>query len=273
MVCRRANDLDADLEYRTTDFTVREVSPGPGGNVVRGTAIVFERWQRVAAADARAVAGGSRKREKVTTLSVDLPDLSEFVNEAVDAELRKRYNDVRALVNHDSQRYLGSMFKRSLKLTKTAETLDFELTVPETTDGNNMLAIMRNENGVIATSVGFVSKGRNSNVKQIDFDDDDLEAELGDTRAVVNNTNVLDKTPINTQEGKLNGSDYVEGVNVKNGRNWRVYRSFDLREISFLIGQEPAWQGVYGQLGSGRPEPTPQQQARQRELDMLELRC
>ena len=84
----------------------------------------------------------------------------------------------------------------------------------------------------------------------------------------------LDNTPINLQNGRLNGSDYVEGINPKSGRNWRVYRSFDLREISFLIGLEPAWKGVYGQLGSGKPEPTPNNQAwRARELAMVELRC
>ena len=262
-----------DLDYRTLDLTVREVSPTDNGNVVRGTAVVFERWQKVAEADTRAVAGESRKREKVTVAAINLPDLSEFVNDALDRELRKTHNDIRALVNHDPDRYLGSMFNRSLKLTKTADSLDFELTVPRTTNGNDLLAILANEGGLIAMSVGFKSRGSKSNVKQIDFDDDELEAELEATRAVVNKTNPLDNTPINLQEGKLNGSDYVEGINVKSGRNWRVYRSFDLREISFLIGQEPAWAGVYGQLGSGRPEPTPQQQARQRELTMVELRC
>ena len=253
-----------DLEYRTLDL--RDVSST--ANVVRGTAVVFERWQKVATVDARAIAGESHKREKVTVASVNLPDLSEFVNDALDRELRKTHNDIRALVNHDSNKYLGSMFKRSLKLTKTADTLDFELTVPDTTLGNDLLGIMRNESGAVAMSVGFVSKGRKSNTKTIDMDDDpDLDTTKGKTV-------ILDDTPINLQDGKLDGSDYVEGINVKTGRNWRVYRNFDLREISFLIGQEPAWQGVYGQLGSGKPEPTSADQARRsRELAMVELRC
>ena len=261
-----------DLDFRTLDLTIREVSPTPDGNVVRGTAVVFERWQRVADLDARAVAGSSRRREKITVASINLPDLSDLINDAIDRELRSQHNDIRALVNHNPDKYLGSMFNRSLKLEKTADTLDFELTVPKTTVGNDLLAILANEGGVVAMSVGFKSRGRNSNVKQIDFDDSKLEEELDDKGAV--NSSMLDNTPINLQTGKLNGSDFVEGVNVRNGRNWRVYKSFDLREISFLIGQEPAWQGVYGQLGSGKPQPTSQQQARRaRELAMVEMRC
>ena len=257
-----------DLEYRTLDLVVREVSKGD--NAIRGTAILFERWQRVADLDARAVAGSSHKREKVTVASINLPDLSELVNEAIDRELKRQHNDIRALVNHNPDKYLGSMFNRSLKLTKTDDTLDFELTVPQTTAGNDLLAILANEGGIIATSVGFKSRGRRSNIKQVDFDDEALEADLED-RAVTK-TNILDNTPINLQTGRLDGSDYVEGINVKSGRNWRVYKSFDLREISFLIGQEPAWQGVYGQLGSGKPDPS-QRARRSRELAMVEMRC
>ena len=258
-----------ELEYRTIDLNVRQVSPD---NVVKGTAIVFERWQVVAESDARAYAGSARKREKVTVASINLPELSDLINDVIDRELKRQHNDIRALVNHNPDKYLGSMFNRSLKLEKTANTLDFELTVPRTTVGNDLLAILANEGGVVAMSVGFKSRGRNSNVKQIDFDDDALEAELED--GAVDKTNILDNTPINLQDGKLDGSDYVEGINVKSGRNWRVYKSFDLREISFLIGQEPAWQGVYGQLGSGKPQPSSAQQARRaRDLAMAELRC
>ena len=257
-----------DLDYRTFDFAVREITSDSNGKVVRGTAVVFEKWQKVANDDARAVAGGSHKREKVTYTSIDLPSLSEIVNDALDAELKRQHNDVRALINHNPDKYLGSMFNRSLKLTKTANSLDFELNVPATTDGNNLLAILANEGGIIATSVGFKSRGRNSNIKQINFDDEALATEK--SKGAVE----LDNTPINLQNGRLNGSDYVEGINPKSGRNWRVYRSFDLREISFLIGLEPAWKGVYGQLGSGKPEPTPNNQAwRARELAMVELRC
>ena len=258
-----------DLEYRTVGLAVRETATSTNGNVVRGTAVVFERWQKVAQRDARAVAGESHKREKVTVASVNLPDLSEFVNDALDQELRKTHNDVRALINHDNDKYLGSMFKRSLKFTKTDRSLDFELTVPETTLGNDLLGIMRNESGAVAMSVGFVSKGRKSNTKTVNMDD---EPTTDDTTAGKKTT--IDNTPINLQNGKLDGSDYVEGINVKTGRNWRVYKNFDLREISFLVGQEPAWQGVYAQIGSGKPVPSSADQARrERELIMLELRC
>ena len=271
MVRQHTDQLD-QLEYRTLELTVREM-PSGGENVVRGTAVVFEKWQQVATGDARAVSGSSRKREKITSEAVRLPDLADIVNEAIDQELRQQHNDIRALVNHNPDRYLGSFFNRSLKLEKTDESLDFELTVPRTSDGNDLLAILENDGGRIPMSVGFKAKGRKSNIKQIDFSDDELEAELnGGAQRAVRKTGVLDNTPINLQEGRLDGSDYVEGNNVKSGRNWRVYRSFDLREISFLIGQEPAWQGVYGQLGSGKPDPN-QQARRARELAMVELRC
>ena len=257
------------LDYRTIDLAVREVvSPATGGNIVRGRALVFERWQRVATSDTRAYAGSRRRREKITSEAVRLPDLGDIVNEAIDAELKQQFNDVRALVNHDPDKYLGSMFNRSLKLTKTADALEFELRVPMTSNGNDLLAILQNEGGIIPMSVGFVSKGKRSNTKEINFDDKALEQDIENN---TDKSKQLDNTPINLQEGRLDGSDYVAGRNVKNGRDGIVYRSFDLREISFLIGQEPAWEGTYGKLGSA--EPTSQEQARARELAMVELRC
>lgn len=265
-----------ELTYRSCNLAIRDITDAPNGRVIRGTAIVFERWQRVAEADTRDYSGSSGMREKVTSDAVELPDLSDIVNEAMDKALKEVANDVRALVNHDPERYLGSMYNRSLKLNKTQDSLDFELNVPKTSAGNDLLAVMENEGGNIPASVGFVSRGKNSNIKRINFDDEALEEAItkpSDKRAVVENVSPLDSTEINTQTGKLAGSDYIEGIGVKSGKKWKIFKRLDLREISLLIGHSPAWQGVYGQLGAGAPQPSSQQQARARELELVRLRC
>ena len=270
------------MEYRAINCELRAVGDSPDSRKIRGRAILFEKWQRVATGDERAISGSSGKREKITSQAVRLPDLSEIVNEAMDAELKKVYRDVVMQVDHDQNKYLGSMFRRSLKLTKTDEVLDFELDVPETTVGNDLLAIMRNEGGNLTTSIGFAGRGKKSNVKKIDFEDEALEGDFLAERAVVRDTTPLDKTPLNLQEGKLSGSDFVEGVGItKNkkvsGVDWIVFRSLDLREISILTpNREPAHSGVFAQLGAGTPQLSQEQQARrwrERELLLAEATC
>ena len=266
------------MEYRAINCELRAVGDSPDSRKIRGRAILFEKWQRVGTLDdERATAGSSGKREKITSEAVRLPDLSEIVNEAMDSELKKTYRDVVAQVDHNPDKYLGSMFRRSLKLTKTEDYLDFELSVPDTTVGNDLLAIIQNEGGNLATSIGFVGRGRKSNIKKIDFEADELESAIDGELRAVKTTTPLDKTPLNLQEGKLSGSDFVEGVGItKNkkvsGVDWIVFRSLDLREISILTpNREPAHSGVFAQLGAGTPQVA--RQARQRELDLMRLRC
>ena len=265
------------LDYRSATLVARAVEDsGPDARIIRGTAIVFERWQRVAESDQRATSGSSGKREKIVADAVRIPDLGSIANAAMDLALKATFREIRGQVNHNPQRYLASMFKRSLRLNKTDESLDFEMTIPRTRDGDDVLAILENDGGELPASVGFLSRGRKSNIKKINFSDEALEeaiAKATDERAVEEVT-PMDSTEINLQEGRLDGSDFVEGVATKAGRQWRVYKSFDLREISLLIGVDPAWQGVSAQLGTGKPQQTPITQARRsRELDMVRLRC
>ena len=264
------------LEYRSVEFGVRAVTDSPESRWLRGRAILFEKWQKVATLDdTRATAGSSGKREKITSEAVRLPDLSEIVNEALDRELRKQYRDVVMQVNHDPEKYLGSMFGRSLKLTKTDEYLDFEIKLPETQAADDVLSIMRNESGTLTTSIGFVGRTRKSNVKKINFEDDEFDADFPEERSV-RETTPMDKIPLNLQEGKLYGSDYVEGVGITGNKNvsgldYIVFRSLDLREISILTpNYEPAHAGVFAQLGTGTPQ---ERQRRARELDLMRLRC
>ena len=275
----------SSLEYRTCEFEVRINKSISGRRFVRGRAIMFDRWQTMK----QRQPNSSRRltlREKIISGAVRLPDLSEFDNPAFDADLRKRYNDVRALINHDPEKYLGSMFKRSLKLNKTSEALEFELAVPRTNAGNDLLAVMENEGGKIATSIGFKQRGASSHIKKVKATDEALDAALltggvvtgsavgGDKEVVAN---PLDTVGLDLQEGRLDGSDYVESEGAVDGDEWKkwiVFKSLDLREISFLVGVEPAHSGVFAELGSGAPQPTSQDQARRnRELIMAEMRC
>lgn len=159
------------MEQRSTTFCARVLNDDAGNRTIKGTAIVFERWQKV---------GKSNFSELVRRNAV-----------AKDA-------NIRALINHDPEKYLGSVDKNSLKITQSITGLDFELRVPKTSNGNDLLAILENEGGELPTSIGF-------NLLGSEFEDQ-----------------------------KSNHDDAVN----------RTYSKIDLREISLLVGQEPAWQGV-----------------------------
>ena len=180
------------MEFRSTTFCAR-VSENRDDRLINGTAIVFNRWQKVANTK-----------------------LSELVRrDAVATD-----NNIRALINHDSQRYLGSVKGQSLKIDQTPIGLNFELRVPKTTEGNDLLAIMDNEGGEVPTSIGFTLRG----------------SEYSDNKSSVDNA--------------LN----------------RTYSKIDLREISLLVGQEPAWQGVSASNRSA------ESMRRERELILLCLK-
>ena len=266
---------DLCLTYRAFPCEIRSITNDTSGRIIKGRAILFERWQRAPETNERMEQRGSYYgREKFTHESVRVPDLSEVVNNAMDKALKRTYHDVKALVNHDQQKYLGSMFKRSLRLEKNKEGLDFEMSVPNTSLGNDLIGIIENEGGQVSTSIGFLGEGKGSNIKKVMVDDKAFDNVI-EGRANVEVATPLDNVEINLQEGKLNGSDYVESMGkVPSGRPWRVYKSLDLREISFLIGVEPAHEGTFAQLGSGKPQPSNTDQAyRARQLEMIKLRC
>ena len=78
-------------------------------------------------------------------LSEDLGGFREIVlPEAVDRTLRERL-DVRALVDHsdDPTRVIGRVSAGTLRLAKDARGLAAEIDVPETTFGNDALALVR----------------------------------------------------------------------------------------------------------------------------------
>ena len=96
-----------------------------------------------------------------------------------------------------------------------------------------------------------------------------MEAVLaGGNRANVTVATPLDNAEVNLQEGMLEGSDFVESQGrVHGGMPWRVYKQLDLREITFLIGFEPAHEGVGGKLGA-LPASVSQ---RSREIEIMRL--
>ena len=228
--------MSSQLDYRS--YSLR--TTGVTDRVVRGVAARYEFWQRVADKGTRAYAGSSRLREKIATGAIKPEDLP----------------NVKALVNHKKTEYLGGSKSGVLSLANKNNTLTFELNVPRTRLGDDILGMLEAEQQ-LPVSVGFLSRGRKSNVKIIDFDDEDLENFIDspvENRAVEKVT-PLDSTQINLQIGELDGSDFVEGRNPKTGRSWRVYKQLDLREVSILYGLDPAWSGVYvrqDELGNKR---------------------
>ena len=204
--------------------------------VIHGTAIVFETWQKVAEAGQAAYSGSERLREKIAkgALRIDVSDQqSAFVH------------TIKSLINHDPQKYLGST-KTSLKLKQTDQGLDFEITVPQTTLGLDTIALAKAE-GTLPVSIGFVGRGRRSNVAKkplaasraaIDAEKPPPEIDLG-----------LPVPKTQPPDHLLDGSDYTEGIDQRNGIRWRVYHTIDLREISILQGLDPAWRGVSAKVG------------------------
>ena len=153
---------------------------------------------------------------------------------------------VKALVNHNPEKYLGSTAS-SLKLKTNEQGLDFEITVPQTSLGNDMVALAQAE-GALPVSVGFVGLGRKSNI---------FKKPIEATRAAVVDEPAPPKElelelplpKVQPADQLLDGSDYTEGVDPRTKIRWRVYHTLDLREISLLQGLDPAWQGVTAKIG------------------------
>ena len=240
------------LEYRTCSIRASQIED----RIIRGTAALYEVWQRVAVAEPlatdqrtteqRAWSGSSGMREKVAEGAVRLERIEAEHGYWAGERARAR---IKALVNHSNEQYLGNTGSGALKLQNKDQQLQFELTVPETQLGNDVLAMMRAE-GELGVSIGFVARGRKSNIKRINFRDNELESKLGQSqRASVVTVTPMDSTDLPVQEGVLDGSDYVEGIGIDNnnrvsGRNWRVYKSFAVTEVSLLVGKAPAWEGT-----------------------------
>ena len=270
------------LEYRAFG-----IQPAVANRTVRGVCIPYERWQRIGLPDngqrGRWYWGGSdyHYREKVRREAVRLEDIEEAYGEAFRAALkRKGLHDVAASIDHKPQGF-GRMSDGNIRFKNTSESLNFEIDLPETPAGNRVLtAIQDAPDGNIGVSIGFRRKGRKSNIvrkhyDQVDQDqiDQDLQTKLlpagVEQRATVDVGADSVRAP-EQQEGELEGSDYFEGVAVTQGRQFRVYFTVDLREVSLLVKIKPRWEGVFAQLGTGDPV-DPQWGWRQRQLQLVKL--
>ena len=224
---------DQLLETRSFACRAMPVSASAGDEDflhLHGTAILFEQWQRVAEAGQAAYSGSGGTREKVTAnaLRVDVQtQQADFIHK------------VKALVNHRQDKYLAST-DSGLKLKRTQRGLDFEMRLPKTSLAKDTIALAQAE-GSLPVSIGFVGRGRGSKVTKKPVVSDDPE----------NPPKELELPTPKTQTGRLDGSDYTEGTDPRNGRRWRVYHTLDLREISLLQGLDPAWQGVTAKPGTG----------------------
>ena len=224
--------------------------------VIHGTAILFETWQKVAEAGQAAYSGSERLREKIArgALRIDVSDQqSSFVH------------TIKTLINHDPQKYLGSS-KTSLKLKQTDQGLDFEITVPQTTLGMDTIALAKAE-GTLPVSIGFVGRGRKSKVAKKPLAAQDADTPPGEKD--------LGQTQPQTQppDQLLDGSDFTEGIDQRNGIRWRVYHTIDLREISILQGLDPAWRGVSAKTGKLDSEQARAERARAKAVLEYFTRC
>ena len=272
------NYLDTTLEIRAT-----------ANRTISGVVVPYERWQRVKTtpdSDQRRrrfkrgrrapnVPGSFRFREKVKRKAIKAPNLDDAFDQAFD---EAGGHNIRALINHDPDQFLGDVASRSLRLKNTDRSLNFELDLPETDSGNKILSAITNKSDrKLRMSIGFKRRGKKSNIKKVTFADGDL-IEPDELRARVQVMSSVDfeaRVPDQLQDGLLDGSDYVEGLGITDngdisGYNWRVYFNLDVREVSVLTPNvQPAWEGTVVELGSGDPMSNPAY--RERELLLARL--
>ena len=213
--------------------------------------VPFERWQRVADGGQRndAISGSAGTREKIVVDAIRVPNLVDTVDDLF----------IKMLANHDQTQYLGSTRSGALKLFKTKSALNFRLALPGTTLAKDIKAMIVAEKA-LPVSVGFVERGPKSIVKNKQMVD---TSEAGIKQ--------LDVEPLQTQTGRLNGSDWVEGVDPKTGRKWRVYKSLDVREISILNGPDAAWSGTHAVISGTPDDILPNDSMRSRQRRMLDF--
>ena len=261
---------DYELDYRCLDLRVDSIS----NRTIRGVVVPYERWQRVPDDDSMrarkrrprkgriAPPGAGRFREKVRRGAIKMPTSDELFGDTFSQALEEQgIHDVRALINHNPNSVVGQLSDRSLRLKNVGDNLNFELDLPENSVGNKVIDKLNDsEDKRLGMSVGFKRYGRKSNVIRKNYDQDlpdsviekDFTFSPDETRAIETVETASIQTP-NLQTGLLDGSDYVEGVHVPTGRQWRVYFQLDLREVSILVDTQPAWQGTFAELGTGNP--------------------
>ncbi|MGF7213728.1 hypothetical protein GGE65_008378 [Skermanella aerolata] len=103
---------------------------------------------RAAALEIRAAAGRRLQGYAATfgTVAKIGPVSETIIPGAFRSSLLDPARDILALADHDASRVLGRTRANTLRLTETARGLHFELDVPETTTGNDILELVRSGN-------------------------------------------------------------------------------------------------------------------------------
>lgn len=85
-----------------------------------------------------------------------IADFREVIAPGAFARTLAENRDILALVDHDASRVLGRTRSGSLSLTETADGLEYRLSLPDTTTGNDLRALaQRGDLGGV--SMGFVA--------------------------------------------------------------------------------------------------------------------
>ena len=124
------------MEYRYAEL--------PPLATVGGLAAPYEKWQTLGRTDNdRQGDGAGRVREKLAqgAFSVSLGEVAEGTRE------------ISAFAAHAPERVLGRTKGDTLRLRNTERGLEFELDLPDTTDGRDLLALI--DRGHIGASIGF----------------------------------------------------------------------------------------------------------------------
>ena len=270
-----------ELDFRSYAMRVDALSD----RRLSGIAIPFERWQRVPddpnlrakgrrPRRPRNVPGAARFREKVREGAIKLPNLDDTFKDSFDQALRDQgIHDVHALINHDPHQPLGRLSDGKLKLSSEDKSLKFQLELPDNSNGDKVLeSINDSDDRSLAMSVGFKRRGKRSNVVRKDYrldepTDDQVDKDYSTEKRAVETVPASDIRTPKLQTGFLDGSDYIEAFHPPTGRQWTVYFQLDLREVSVLLGRQPAWEGTYATTGKQLNK-----NWRDRVLDMVGLR-
>lgn len=85
-----------------------------------------------------------------------IADFREVIAPGAFARTLAENRDILALVDHDASRVLGRTRSGSLSLTETADGLEYRLSLPDTTTGNDLCALAR-RGDLGGVSMGFVA--------------------------------------------------------------------------------------------------------------------
>lgn len=133
--------------------------------------------ERRVAAEFRAVGRRLVGLAAVFGQRVPIADFTEEIAPGAFAESLRSGTDVIALVDHDPSRLLGRLRNKSLRLSEDSRGLAFEIDVPDTSLGRDMIA-MAERGDLGGASFGFMTpkggdrwEGRNRTLVRVDLVD------------------------------------------------------------------------------------------------------